>query len=412
MKIYLVGGAIRNKLLGIPIKDKDWVVVGATPNVLLKMNFKRVGKDFPVFLDPINKEEYSLARIDKKFGLGYKGFATDYSIHVTLQEDLMRRDLTINAIAQDEKGRYIDPFNGMSDIKNRILRHVSPAFCEDPLRILRIARFCAALNHLGFSIAQETIKIMSDIVQSKELLHLTQDRIWKETEKALSTQSPHVYFQVLYNCRALSIIFPEINLIFLKSMTCLNGFFHNHFNASYVLMTFAKLSIVSQEVDVRFAYLFLCITRILFYDFHNLMFFFNKIKLMPLLKCFFQRFIVPTYIRDLSIIFSKFYRFLSCINYQSSHDIVMFFCSIDAWRKPNRINKLAVLSDFYSLHYKENNKLNKNSGTFLKSVFIVSNSISTKKILNSGFSGIGIKNELLRLRIEAIEFWRRKNIID
>ncbi|MDE5285575.1 MAG: tRNA CCA-pyrophosphorylase, partial [Buchnera aphidicola] len=173
MKIYLVGGAIRDFFLNLPIKDQDWVVVGATEKLLLEKKFQRVGKDFPVFLHPQTHEEYALARQEKKSGRGYTGFITNYSANVTLEEDLVRRDLTINAIARDAKGNYIDPFHGIQDIECRLLRHVSDAFVEDPLRVLRTARFAASLAHLGFQIARETMILMCTIVKKKELFYLT-----------------------------------------------------------------------------------------------------------------------------------------------------------------------------------------------------------------------------------------------
>ncbi|QTM69410.1 tRNA CCA-pyrophosphorylase, partial [Buchnera aphidicola (Hormaphis cornu)] len=210
MKIYLVGGAIRNKLLKLPVIDKDWVVVGSTPEFLLKKKYRQVGKDFPVFLHPQTYEEYALARKERKSGKGYNGFQIDFGSNITLREDLIRRDLTINAIAQDCYGKYIDPFNGLNDIKLRVLRHISSAFSEDPLRVLRVARFSASFFHLGFIIAKKTMKLMSDIVKSKELLYLDVQRIWKETEKAMQTNHPHIFFQVLNCCNALSILFPEI----------------------------------------------------------------------------------------------------------------------------------------------------------------------------------------------------------
>ncbi|MEC8429770.1 MAG: multifunctional CCA addition/repair protein [Pseudomonadota bacterium] len=214
MQTYLVGGAVRDKLLGLETKDRDWVVVGAAPQEMLDLGYQQVGQDFPVFLDPESHDEYALARTERKTGPGYKGFAINSSPKVTLEEDLLRRDLTINAIAMDETGRLIDPFGGQFDIEDRVLRHVSGAFVEDPLRVLRVARFAARFAHLGFRVANETSDLMRSICHSGELDHLVPERIWKELELALTSQTPSVFIEVLRECDALAAILPEVNNLF------------------------------------------------------------------------------------------------------------------------------------------------------------------------------------------------------
>ena len=211
MKTYLVGGAVRDKLLGYPHHEHDWVVVGATPEEMLRKGFKPVGKDFPVFLHPQTNEEYALARTERKTGHGYHGFNFYCDPDVTLEQDLERRDLTINAIAQNEAGGLIDPYGGQRDLDQKILRHVSPAFAEDPLRILRVARFAARYHHLGFRIADETLQLMREIVDAGEAEHLVSERIWKETERALGETNPEVYFFTLQQCGAAQRLFPDIN---------------------------------------------------------------------------------------------------------------------------------------------------------------------------------------------------------
>ena len=202
MEIYLVGGAVRDTLLGITVKEKDWVVIGATKEDLTELGYKQVGSDFPVFLHPETKEEYALARTERKSGRGHKGFSFDTTPSVSLEEDLKRRDLTINAMAQSEDGNLIDPFNGQIDLKNKILKQVSDAFHEDPLRVFRVARFAAKLNHLGFSIDRKTMNTMSKLSQSGELETLPKERIWQETDKALQEKSPAEYFRVLIESKA------------------------------------------------------------------------------------------------------------------------------------------------------------------------------------------------------------------
>ncbi|EAQ98026.1 multifunctional CCA addition/repair protein [Congregibacter litoralis] len=214
MKTYLVGGAVRDELLDYPVKERDWVVVGAMPDELLKLGFTQVGKDFPVFLHPQTKEEHALARTERKKGHGYTGFETHYDATVTLEEDLQRRDLTINAIARDGDGSLIDPYGGSADLTNRILRHVSDAFIEDPLRVLRVARFAARYAHLGFTVAKETLELMSEIVAQGELQYLPAERIWVETERALREQDPQVFIEVLRDCGALKALLPEVDALF------------------------------------------------------------------------------------------------------------------------------------------------------------------------------------------------------
>ncbi len=211
MQIYRVGGAVRDKLLGLPIQDQDWVVVGATPEQMADLGFKPVGRDFPVFLHPLSKEEYALARTERKSGHGYAGFTFHTASTVTLAEDLLRRDLTINAMAEDESGQIVDPYGGREDLKNRLLRHVSPAFQEDPLRILRVARFAARLAPLGFQIADQTLELMSVMVTNGEAAHLVAERVWQETVKALMEPSPATYFQTLIRCQALPVVLPELS---------------------------------------------------------------------------------------------------------------------------------------------------------------------------------------------------------
>jgi len=214
MKIYEVGGAVRDALLGEPVEERDWVVVGASPEELERLRFERVGRDFPVFLHPDTKEEYALARTERKVGPGHGGFAFDVAREVTLEEDLARRDLTINAMARDEAGTIIDPYGGRADLEARVLRHVSPAFREDPLRVLRVARFAARFAPLGFDVAPETLELMRAIGEDGELETLPSERVWQETARGLMTARPDVYFTVLRSVGALARVFPEVDRLF------------------------------------------------------------------------------------------------------------------------------------------------------------------------------------------------------
>lgn len=210
MKTYRVGGAVRDDLLGEPYHETDWVVVGASVKEMVSAGFQQVGRDFPVFLHPETHEEYALARTERKTGPGHHGFIVHAEPSVTLEEDLLRRDLTINAMAMDELGQLIDPYGGLTDLQARVLRHVSPSFTEDPLRILRVARFAARYATLGFSIASETLELMTQLAASGELAYLSVERVWTEFEKGLQTDRPDIFFETLARCQALSVLIPQI----------------------------------------------------------------------------------------------------------------------------------------------------------------------------------------------------------
>ena len=214
MEVYLVGGAVRDRLLGRPVKERDWVVVGALPEDLERQGYVPVGREFPVFLHPKTREEYALARLERKVAPGYRGFATQCSPDVTLEEDLRRRDLTVNAMAESDSGEIIDPYGGRRDLEARLLRHVSEAFVEDPVRVLRVARFAARYAALGFRVAEETLGLMRRMTESGELSALVPERVWQETERALGETHPEVFFETLRECGALRVIYPEIDALF------------------------------------------------------------------------------------------------------------------------------------------------------------------------------------------------------
>jgi tRNA nucleotidyltransferase (CCA-adding enzyme) len=214
MQVYLVGGAVRDRLLGLPVRERDWVVVGATPEELERRGFTSVGREFPVFLHPETREEYALARLERKVAPGYRGFSTQFSPDVTLEEDLRRRDLTVNAMAETEGGELIDPYGGRRDLEARLLRHVSEAFVEDPVRILRVARFAARYADRGFRIADETRELMRRMTASGEVSALVPERVWQETDRALGEQRPEVFFETLRDCGALAVVYPEVEALF------------------------------------------------------------------------------------------------------------------------------------------------------------------------------------------------------
>ncbi|NOR36937.1 MAG: multifunctional CCA addition/repair protein, partial [Woeseiaceae bacterium] len=251
MQVYLVGGAVRDERLGLPVKERDWCVVGATPDELTGEGYKQVGKNFPVFLHPDSNEEYALARTERKTAAGYHGFAFDTSPDVTIEEDLSRRDLTINALAVDDSGELIDPFGGLQDLERRLIRHVSDAFIEDPVRILRAAKFAARFAHLGFRIAPETRDLMRQMVADGEADALVPDRVWKETESALAGPNPRLYFEALRACGALRVVFPEVDALFGVPQPVK---WHPEVDTGvHTMMVVEQSEKLSDDVEVRFA---------------------------------------------------------------------------------------------------------------------------------------------------------------
>ena len=404
MKIYLVGGAVRDALLNLPVKDKDWVVVGATPQEMLNAGYRQVGRDFPVFLHPQTQEEYALARTERKSGQGYTGFICHAAPDVTLEQDLLRRDLTINAIALGEAEDYIDPFGGQEDSLQRTLRHVSPAFTEDPLRVLRVARFAARYAHLDFQIAPETMSLMRDMAARGELEHLTPERVWKETESALGTQSPHVYFQVLRDCGALATLFPEINALFGVPAPAK---WHPEIDTGvHTLMTLHMASRLSPAVDVRFAALTHDVGKGL-----------TPPRLWPshhghgpagvrLIENLCQRLRVPNDIRDLAKLVARYHDLIHTFAVLQPKTLVKLFDDIDAWRKPQRIEQIAITSEADARGRTGFEHSDYPQGRWLRSAWQAAQSVPTREVIDAGFQGPAIREELRRRRICAVARWK------
>lgn len=320
MEVYLVGGAVRDQLLGIKSQDHDWVVVGATPEQMLNQGYQPVGKDFPVFLHPTTHEEYALARTERKSGHGYHGFTCYAAPDVTLTEDLQRRDLTINAIAQNSQGELIDPFNGAGDLSQKCLRHVSPAFAEDPLRVLRVARFAARYHHLGFYIAEETLSLMCAMVNSGEVDHLVSERIWQEIIKATQTLSPWIFFTTLQQVGALKRILPELASLWQES------------NLPQQALKAAKQQQLGEEIQLACALLLQvhpnkASTSIEVDTAHNLT------------KQLLERLKAPNNIRQLNLLVNQFWAELMQLEL-SAKDLLNIFDRADAWRRGERFMML------------------------------------------------------------------------
>ncbi|MDC9612486.1 CCA tRNA nucleotidyltransferase [Xenorhabdus khoisanae] len=395
MKVYLVGGAVRDQLLGLPVTERDWVVVGGNPETLLSEGYQQVGKDFPVFLHPKTHEEYALARTERKSGQGYTGFTCYAAPDVTLEEDLLRRDLTINAMAQTPEGELFDPYHGADDLKNRTLRHVSAAFSEDPLRVLRLARFAARFAHLGFSIAPETQSLIAEMVASGELSSLTAERVWRETEKALASQSPQVYFQVLRNCGALAVLFPEIDNLFGIPLP-LRGEIQEktplRLDAGFHSLQVLRMSIqLSDEADIRFASL--C----------------SHIGTMSV-KQMCERLRIPNSVRDLATIVAQYHSWVHTAEQLSPETLLTLFNAVDAWRKPQRIEQLIICSEADNHGYTDSEAAPYPQGNYLRKVFTIASQVSVQEVIARGFQGAEIRTELERQRRIAIENWKQHSM--
>ena len=406
MHIYLVGGAVRDRLLGLAVHERDYVVVGARAEELLTLGFSPVGRDFPVFLHPDTKEEYALARIERKQGHGYTGFACYASPDVTLEDDLLRRDLTINAIAQEEDGTVHDPYGGQKDLQDRILRHVSPAFAEDPLRVLRTARFAARFHHLGFTVAPETRQLMQEMAASGELAHLTPERVWKELEKVLAGDYPLIFFQVLRDCGALAVIIPELDNLF--GVPARPQWHPEIDTGVHVLMALEQAALISPDSEVRFATL--C------HDFgkgltppdilpshHG-----HGERGMPLIRDFCQRLRVPNDHRDLALLVSEFHSIIHIALELRSSTLLKFFDRADAWRKPERLKQLleCCRADFHGrLGFADKEYPEPD---YVAEAFTAAQAVPVRPIIDAGYTGEAIRQKLGRERQVAIRAVRER----
>lgn len=406
MEIYLVGGAVRDQLLGLPVKDRDWVVVGATPEMLLAQGYQQVGKDFPVFLNPESHEEYALARTERKSGQGYTGFICDFSDDITLEQDLIRRDLTINAIAQDNDGKLHDPYHGVEDIHQRILRHISPAFAEDPLRVLRVARFAARFHHLGFSIAEETLKLMTELTEQGELVHLTAERVWMETEKALNEPHPEIYFETLHQVGALKVLFPEIDALDgvpnpAKYHPEIDSFVHT----MLVLQQAVKLTENTNlnKSAVRFAAICHDLGKALtpkeMWPSHHGH---EKAGIKPT-RSLCKRLRVPNYLQELGELTCEYHTHAHKALELRPETVVKLFNTFDVWRKPQRFEEflLVCLSDTRGRTGFENKEYPQID--YLKTLYQAALAVDVQQVIADGFEKQGIRDELTHRRIAAVK---------
>jgi tRNA nucleotidyltransferase (CCA-adding enzyme) len=337
MEIYLVGGAVRDKLLGLEVKDRDFVVVGSTPEEMIDQGFKPVGSDFPVFLHPETKEEYALARTERKSGHGYKGFKVYAAPDVSLEDDLLRRDLTINAMAEDLQGNLIDPHNGRDDLDKKLLRHVSPAFSEDPVRVLRAARFAA---RFGFHMAHETHQLLKKMVNDGELDHLVAERVWSETERALGEKQPTEFFRVLRGCGALKVLFPEIDDLYGVPQPEAH---HPEIDTGvHVMMVLEQAAKLSNDVSVRFAALTHDLGKGNTPESQWPKHIAHEARGVKLVKELCDRLKVPNHMRELAIVTAKYHTHCHRARELKPETIADTLQGIDGYRRPERLEQFLL----------------------------------------------------------------------
>ena len=407
MKVYLVGGAVRDQLLGLPVKDRDWIVVGAVPATLLSLGYQQVGKDFPVFLNPKTKEEYALARTERKSSAGYTGFICDFSPTITLEQDLIRRDLTINAMAQSEDGEIIDPYGGKQDLENRILRHISPAFSEDPLRVLRVARFAARYHSLGFKIASETLSLMAELTQSGELQHLTAERVWLETEKALNEKNPEIYFETLHKTGALRVLFPEIDALYgvsnpVKHHPEVDSFIHTMLVLKQSVNLTENNPILNKSA-VRFAAIChdlgkaLTPQNILPHHYGH-----EQAGIKPT-RSLCKRLKVPSYYQELAELTCEFHTHIHKAFELRAETVITLFNRFDVWRKPQRFQEFlqVCLADTRGRTGFENKEYPQID--YINQLLHAANEVDVRQVIADGFEKQEIRNELTKRRILAVK---------
>ncbi|VAW50446.1 CCA tRNA nucleotidyltransferase [hydrothermal vent metagenome] len=405
IKTYLVGGAVRDELLGYPFNEKDWVVVGATADDMTSAGYQQVGKDFPVFLHPETKDEHALARTERKTAAGYKGFEVHASPDVTLEEDLIRRDLTINAIAKDESGGLIDPFNGVDDIKNKTLRHVSDAFAEDPVRILRIARFMARYAHLDFSIADETLALMKKMVSAGEVDALVPERVWQEMQKALTEKTPVAFINTLRDCGALEKILPELDCLFGVPQPPEH---HPEIDTGiHTLMVLEQACLLSKDADVRFAALM-----------HDLGKGTTDKKEWPrhiaheargadIVKIVCQRLRIPNEYRDLAERTARFHLHFHRALELKPATVIKTLEQLDAYRKPERFEKflLAAEADARGRTGYENNTFVQ--GDFFRQAFAVSKKVDIATLREQGYENQKLAEKIKEVRVKSVAEFKK-----
>ncbi|HEX7964192.1 MAG TPA: multifunctional CCA addition/repair protein [Gammaproteobacteria bacterium] len=400
MKTYLVGGAVRDRLLGLPHKERDWVVVGATPQQLLDQGYRPVGKDFPVFLHPETKEEYALARTERKTGKGYHGFDFFAAPEVTLEEDLKRRDLTLNAIAEDAQGQLVDPYGGAKDIEARLLRHVSPAFSEDPVRVLRAARFAARFAPLGFKVAPETLALMRGMVEDGEVDALVPERVWQETVKALGCERPSVYFETLRECGALARVFPELDRLWGVPQPAK---WHPEIDTGvHVMMVLDQAARLSGELTVRYAALTHDLGKgttakdILPHHYGH------EERSVKLVEAMCERLRTPKEFRELAVIVAREHGLVHKAEELRAATVLKLLEGADAFRRPERFGLFltACEADHRGRTGLEDAPFPQ--ADYLRRAFAAARAVTTESLDTANLKGAEIGEQLRKRRLEAV----------
>lgn len=401
MNIYLVGGAVRDKLLGLPQRERDWVVVGGTPDVLLAQGYKPVGKDFPVFLHPQTQEEYALARTERKTGKGYYGFECYANPDVTLEEDLSRRDLTINAMAATKSGEIIDPFNGQQDLKNKILRHVSPAFSEDPVRLLRVARFAARFAPLGFTVAPETLDLMRSMVNSGEVDELVAERVWQEMHRALGEVDPTQFFLVLRACGALQRLWPALDKLWGIPQPIEH---HPEIDTGvHVMMVLDIAAKLTEDPLTRFAALCHDLGKgespREFWPSHRG----HEERGVPLIQAFCKRYRAPKEYGDLAKLASRFHLHCHRVFELKSTTLLKTLERLDAFRQPDRFEKFLIACEADARGRKGREKMPYPQAERMRQALQVAKAVLVQPLIDAGLQGEAFGAKLHQERARAIE---------
>ena len=401
MQIYLVGGAVRDQLLNYPHKEQDYVVVGATPEQMLAQGYRLVGKDFPVFLHPHTHAEYALARTERKIGPGYTGFTCYAAPDVTLEDDLKRRDLTINAMAQTPDGKIIDPYGGLQDLKNKLLRHVSPAFAEDPVRILRTARFAARYAHLGFTVAAETMQLMRAMVRAGEINALVAERVWQELQRALTEQTPAEFIKVLRACGALKILFPEIEQLFGVPNP---PKWHPEIDTGiHTLMALTQAAQLSADPGLRFAALVHDLgkgaTPFTEWPSHPG----HEERGVELIRALCKRYLVPNDYQELAVLTSRYHTHCHRVSELKPATLLTTLEKLDAFRRPARFKLflLACEADARGRAGLEHQPYPQRA--YMESAFNAAQQVAVQLLIEKGLSGAALGEALHQERVGVIK---------
>jgi tRNA nucleotidyltransferase (CCA-adding enzyme) len=404
MQIYKVGGAVRDRLLGIPVTDIDRVVVGATAEEMLAKGFRPVGADFPVFLDPKTGDEYALARTERKSGRGYGGFIFHASPEVTLEEDLIRRDLTINAMAEDDHGNLIDPYHGQRDIEARMLRHVSRAFAEDPLRVLRVARFAARYAPLGFRVAGETLELMRQLSDSGELEALTAERSWKEISRALMESQPQVFIQVLRDCNALKTLMPEVDALF--GVPQPEAHHPEIDTGAHTLSVLEQSANHGQPLTVRWACLLHDLGKGLTPEHEWPRHIAHEHKGLKLIKAVNERFKVPRDCQELALLVGQYHTHGHRALELKASTLLELLQSFDAYRRPQRFEEFIAACEMDARGRKGLEQRSYPQADYLRGAAAAARAVAVQPLLEKGFKGPELGEAIKRERLKTLKAYK------